>query len=270
VQSSQFRPAERADLSGSTVTVARSLAAAEQVCWPNRPPTRAALKPSQFGLPDKARAKQARKETGNYLMPDKGHAISAIRLAKKNLKAGTLRAYGGAVGACDAGSTPLERTTVELAERLAIARSVEPLVAAARDRMDRECRLIPEAVDALRESGITRAAVPFEFDGPQLDPVAQIELIEEFSRVDGALGWCAMIACAASFSCGFLEADSARRWFGPPDACLAGQLHPTGHAETVEGGYVGHGAVPFRQRRLARHDGPGRLPGERAWCAQPR
>ena len=49
---------------------------------------RAALKPSQFGLPDKARTKEARKEPGNYPMPDRGHAISAVRLAKKNRKAG--------------------------------------------------------------------------------------------------------------------------------------------------------------------------------------
>jgi hypothetical protein len=51
---------------------------------------RAALKPSQFGLPDKARTKKARKETGNYPMPDKGHAVSAVRLAKKNRKDGNL------------------------------------------------------------------------------------------------------------------------------------------------------------------------------------
>ena len=134
---------------------------------------------------------------------------------------------------------------MELADRLAIARSVEPLVASARDRMDRECRLIPEAVDALRDSGVTRAAVPFELGGPQLDPMAQIELVEEFSRVDGALGWCAMIASAASFSCGFLEPDSAQRWFGPADACLAGQLQPTGHAERVDGGHVVTGRFRF-------------------------
>ena len=51
---------------------------------------RAALKPSQFGLPDKARTEKARKETGNYPMPDKGHAVSAMRLAKKNRKDGNL------------------------------------------------------------------------------------------------------------------------------------------------------------------------------------
>lgn len=43
---------------------------------------RAALKPSQFGLPEKAQTEKARKETGNYPMPDEGHAISAVRLAK--------------------------------------------------------------------------------------------------------------------------------------------------------------------------------------------
>ncbi len=51
---------------------------------------RAALKPSQFGLPDKARTKEARKEPGNYPMPDEGHAVSAVRLAKKNHKDGNL------------------------------------------------------------------------------------------------------------------------------------------------------------------------------------
>ena len=48
---------------------------------------RAALKPSQFGLPEKARTKKARQQPGNYPMPDRGHAISAVRLAKKHRKA---------------------------------------------------------------------------------------------------------------------------------------------------------------------------------------
>jgi hypothetical protein len=51
---------------------------------------RAELEPSQFGLPEKARTKKARKEPGNYPMPDRGHAISAVRLAKKHHKAGKL------------------------------------------------------------------------------------------------------------------------------------------------------------------------------------
>jgi hypothetical protein len=51
---------------------------------------RARLKPSQFGLPDKARTEKARKQRGNYPMPDRGHAVSAVRLAKKHHKDGKL------------------------------------------------------------------------------------------------------------------------------------------------------------------------------------
>ena len=51
---------------------------------------RAALKPKQFGLPEKARTEKARKQPGNYPMPDKDHAVSAVRLAKKNRKDGNL------------------------------------------------------------------------------------------------------------------------------------------------------------------------------------
>jgi hypothetical protein len=43
-----------------------------------------------FGLPEKARTKKARKQTGNYPMPDRGHAISAIRRSQRELERGNL------------------------------------------------------------------------------------------------------------------------------------------------------------------------------------
>ena len=51
---------------------------------------RAATKTKDFGLPEKARSADAKKETGNYPMPDKGHAISAKRLSRKQRKDGNL------------------------------------------------------------------------------------------------------------------------------------------------------------------------------------
>jgi hypothetical protein len=54
------------------------------------PEKRAALPPKKFGLPEKARTTEARKESGNYPIPDRGHAISAKRLSKKNLEDGNL------------------------------------------------------------------------------------------------------------------------------------------------------------------------------------
>ena len=54
------------------------------------PQKRAKLPSRVFGLPEKARTADAKKETGNYPMPDRGHAISAKRLSRKNRKDGNL------------------------------------------------------------------------------------------------------------------------------------------------------------------------------------
>jgi hypothetical protein len=42
------------------------------------------------GLAVKARCARAKKETGNYPVPDEGHAISAKRLSRKQRKDGNL------------------------------------------------------------------------------------------------------------------------------------------------------------------------------------
>ena len=51
---------------------------------------RANLSPKDFGLPERARTKKARKETGNYPMPDRGHAISAKQRSRLERKRGNL------------------------------------------------------------------------------------------------------------------------------------------------------------------------------------
>ena len=54
------------------------------------PTQRAKLPSRKFGLPEKARSAKAKKESGNYPIPDRDHAISAKRLARKNRKDGNL------------------------------------------------------------------------------------------------------------------------------------------------------------------------------------
>ena len=51
---------------------------------------RAKLPAKDFGLPEKARSSDAKKESGNYPMPDKDHAVSAKSLSRKQRKAGNL------------------------------------------------------------------------------------------------------------------------------------------------------------------------------------
>jgi alkylation response protein AidB-like acyl-CoA dehydrogenase len=134
---------------------------------------------------------------------------------------------------------------MEMQERLDRARQLEPGIEQMRAEMDERAGMTDAAVAALRESGVLRAAVPPELGGPFLDPLEQIELVEEFSRIDGAVGWCAMIGAASSFVIGFLDDDRARHWFERDDACVAGQLQPTGRAERVPGGYLASGRFRF-------------------------
>lgn len=44
----------------------------------------------EFGLPDKARTKDQKKDSGNYPMPDKAHARNAKARAAQQRKAGNL------------------------------------------------------------------------------------------------------------------------------------------------------------------------------------
>jgi hypothetical protein len=48
------------------------------------------LPTKDFGLPEKARTKAAKKESGNYPMPDKAHARNAKSRAAQARKAGNL------------------------------------------------------------------------------------------------------------------------------------------------------------------------------------
>lgn len=51
---------------------------------------RARTPSKKFGLPEKARSTKAKKESGNYPMPDKPHARNAKARASQQLKAGNL------------------------------------------------------------------------------------------------------------------------------------------------------------------------------------
>ena len=57
---------------------------------------RSNLPAREFGLPEKARTDAARKESGNYPIPDRGHAISAKRLVARKELLAAIGAWTGA------------------------------------------------------------------------------------------------------------------------------------------------------------------------------
>ncbi|HEV8718623.1 MAG TPA: acyl-CoA dehydrogenase family protein [Candidatus Binatia bacterium] len=115
--------------------------------------------------------------------------------------------------------------------------ALAPLIQESLSVMEAERRLPPQVVDALRELGAFRLAVPRAYGGLELDPMTQVRVVEELSRMDGSVGWCAMISSARSFASAFLAPAVAQRLCGSVDFSLAGQVVPVGHAELVDGGY---------------------------------
>ena len=79
-------------------------------------------------------------------------------------------------------------------------------------------------------TGLLRAGVPSSLGGPEIDLVTQIEAFEELGRIEGSVGWCAMIAAQTSWLAGQLEPTEAKTIFGPDDARAAGVFAPTGRA----------------------------------------
>jgi alkylation response protein AidB-like acyl-CoA dehydrogenase len=120
---------------------------------------------------------------------------------------------------------------------VANARALEPEIRAAADEIESTRRLPQPLVDRMSEAGVFRIAMPRAWGGPELNPLAQIEVIEAISRADASAGWCTSILSDSGFYAAYLGEDTARKTFAGLDCKTAGMLAPIGRAEIVDGGY---------------------------------
>src|SRR5579863_4788214 len=141
-------------------------------------------------------------------------------------------------------ANPREIPTLE-STVLDSVRGLEPQIRAAADAIEEHRCLPPALARALMEAGVFRMGVPRSYGGPQLDPMAQVRVVEELSRIEGAVGWLSMISSAGSFLAAFLKPDAAQRLFGAVDSVVAGQLRPPQRAEVTDGGYRVNGTFHF-------------------------
>jgi alkylation response protein AidB-like acyl-CoA dehydrogenase len=126
------------------------------------------------------------------------------------------------------------------------ARRLVPYIRAKRDELETARRVPPSLVQAIAEAGLFQLHLPRTMGGPELPPLTTFRVIEEFSRVDGSVGWCTMIANGACFFVSRLRAEVGRELFGqPPDVRIAGSLRPEGKAYMVDGGYRVQGHWDF-------------------------
>jgi alkylation response protein AidB-like acyl-CoA dehydrogenase len=138
-------------------------------------------------------------------------------------------------------TTGLERETL----REAVA-SITPVIEAHRDEGERERRLSPAIVAAMREAGLFKLWTPKEYGGDEVDLPTFMAAVEEISRIDGASGWVFANLAAGGMFGAFLPPEGAKEIYSNgPNVALAGSGSPTGRAIPVDGGYRVSGRWPL-------------------------
>ena len=130
-------------------------------------------------------------------------------------------------------------------EIYANARGLRAYLAEKSPEIEDARRLPPEIVERVREAGMFRLAMPKEWGGPELNVMEQVEVIEELSKGNASVGWCAMIGCDSGFVTGYLDDRVARSLFPRLDMATAGNFFPAGRADRVDGGYKVNGQWTF-------------------------
>jgi alkylation response protein AidB-like acyl-CoA dehydrogenase len=121
---------------------------------------------------------------------------------------------------------------------VAAAIRLAPAVRAARDDAERLRQTPPALAEAITKVGIYQMYLPRSMGGPETPPLTAFRVVEELSKVDGSVGWCAMIATALSLNAGRLPAEVGRELAGTPaDYRGAGSARPGGRAWQVTGGF---------------------------------
>jgi len=131
-------------------------------------------------------------------------------------------------------------------DAVAAAVHLAPHIRAVREELETTRRMPVSLVQAIHDAGLFCPYLPHALGGLELPPLTVFRVIEEISKVDGAVGWCTMIASGVSFFTGWLHPDIGRALFGqPPDVRVAGSLRPEGQAYLVDGGYRIRGRWDF-------------------------
>lgn len=120
-----------------------------------------------------------------------------------------------------------------------------PVLAAETAACEEQRSLTPRVVDALVDAGLFRLAVASDCGGLEATPAEQVRAVELLARVDGSIGWCALIGVSGGYVSGLLDRGVARELFGPRNAVMAGQIVPAARAERVVGGYRVSGRCRF-------------------------
>jgi len=137
-------------------------------------------------------------------------------------------------------------TDVRLEEWLDRVRALAPLVDQYRDAGERERRLPQPLFEAMRQAELFSLWVPRELGGAEVDLETSVRVVEELSRLDGAVGWNVMIAGNTSILWANLEPTVAAEMVARDHKVIAGTITSGwGAAVPVANGFRLSGQWPF-------------------------
>jgi alkylation response protein AidB-like acyl-CoA dehydrogenase len=139
--------------------------------------------------------------------------------------------------------SPDEATLDQVLSRIA---ALAPMVARLTPDIERGRRLPAELVSALRSARIYGMLVPRRYGGLELDPLSAFQAVAALARLDGSVGWNAMIGHIGAIM-PFLATPTLceQIYHDGHDHIMAGSGQPVGTAERVPGGWQVTGVWPF-------------------------
>jgi alkylation response protein AidB-like acyl-CoA dehydrogenase len=141
---------------------------------------------------------------------------------------------------------PWESHAMTAARLLAELRELAPGIAARAAANEADRRMSADLMAELRSIGVFRLFVPQSHGGLELDLPAALEIIRALGRIDGSVGWTAMIASGCAAVAAGLPRDTYDRIYQDgSDVVLAGSSQPAGMAEAVPAGWRVNGRWPF-------------------------
>jgi len=130
---------------------------------------------------------------------------------------------------------------------LARARALAPLISAQAQATEQAGTMVPEVIEAFRETELFWLMLPAELGGAGADFITSLDVLEEVTRADGSTGWSLMANMTGTALAGAFAGDEgADAMFGNGKRGIcAGMLGPGGKSVEVTGGIKGSGKYAF-------------------------
>lgn len=128
---------------------------------------------------------------------------------------------------------------------IAHARAAAEIVKAAGSRIEMARELPTDVHAALVEADVFRLLLPRSIGGLEVSIPVFAEVAMILASADASTAWCVGQGGGCAMSAAFLEAEAAKRLFGPRDAVLAWGAGVQGTAVEVPGGYRVSGKWSF-------------------------